>query len=148
VILPASTCSEVGVLLGTTIASGNGNPPPGSTNTWVVKVELKNCLGYETTFKVQGGTNGWTNFVDYSPSDGDVSVRYNKRNQVLTWIVTLPDQESANLEITLTGTIPSSAPCGQVRGLLGPWSAAYVDDEGNTQKSDYTGKITIEVTCS
>jgi len=146
VIDSASTCSEVGVLLGTRIASGEGEPQPGSTNIWVIRVELTNCLGSTTTFKVQGGTNGWTTFVGYSASVGDVSVRRNNRNQVLTWIVELDDQESATLDIELQGTIPSSAPCGEVRGLLGPWSAAYVYN-GIKKKSDYTGKITIEVTC-
>ena len=52
----------------------------------------------------------------------------------------------ANLLVNVDGNIPASAACDSIRYLSGPWSAVY-DAGAGAQKSDYTGRVSIQVTC-
>jgi hypothetical protein len=128
------------------LASGDGNPPAGTTQTWQVEIKVHACED-ATGLKVQGGTNGWATNSVGTPSTGVVTVRLNNKNQVITWnMESLAAGEDATLTLTVTGTIKPNTPSGTILRLLGPWSVTYSTDGGLTyQKSDYTGAVTVTV---
>jgi hypothetical protein len=135
-----------GVQISAYLASGDGNPPAGTTQTWTVEIKVHACED-ATGLKVQGGTNGWaTNWVG-TPSTGVFDVRFNNRNQVITWnMESLAADQDATLPLMVTGTIKPNTPSGTILRLLGPWSVTYSTDGGLTyQKSDYTGAVTVTV---
>ena len=146
VINPSSSCGTPGVTVGATLASGNGTPPPGASGPWTFRISVTNCTGVSlTNVKVQGGSNGWAPVTGTSASSGSVVIKGNKRNQVLTWTVDIADGATVTLDVTVNGTIPGSAPDGQIRYLSGAWSAVY-DDGSGPQKSAYSGRVFITVT--
>ena len=141
----ADTCQ--GFNVAADFASGNGGPPPGSTGPWVFRITLENCTGVNLTgIKAQGGSNGWAPMTSYVPSKGSVSVRNNNRNQVLTWNLNMLNGTTETLLVTVNGQIPASAVCDSIRYLSGPWSAVYNAGSGS-QKSAYTGRVSVQVTC-
>ena len=88
-------------------------------------------------------------------SGDSLFVRENKKNQVLTWTVSILNGQTKTLDVYVNGTIPASSLCsidpnepdeGTVRYLSGAWSAVY-DTGSGPQKSDYTGRVSIVVTC-
>jgi hypothetical protein len=123
-----------GFHLSTDRVGGPGQPQPGDSGSWTFRVRARNCTGQNLSdIKIQGGTNGWANFDSSTPSAGSVSVKSNKRNEVLTWTVSIADLTDATLDITMTGTIPHGAACStdpdepepeSVRNLSGTWSAS------------------------
>jgi hypothetical protein len=128
-------------------ASGNGTPPRNSDGPWQFRIRLENCTGIDLAgIKAQGGTNGWAPMTDYVPSKGTVAVRYNNKNQVLTWNLDMPSGTTETLLVTVDGHIPASAACESLRYLSGPWSAVYNPGTGAV-KSDYTGRVTVTVAC-
>lgn len=128
-------------------ASGNGGPPPGAVGPWTFRITLENCTGIDLTgIKAQGGSNGWAPMTSYLQSKGGVSLRYNNRNQVLTWNLDMPNGTTETILVTVNGKIPASASCDSIRYLSGPWSAVY-DAGGGPQKSAYTGRVSVQVTC-
>jgi hypothetical protein len=135
-----------GVQISADLASGDGNPPAGTTQTWQVEIKVHACED-ATGLKVQGGTNGWATNSVGTPSTGVVTVRLNNKNQVITWnMESLAAGEDATLTLTVTGTIKPNTPSGTILRLLGPWSVTYSTDGGLTyQKSDYTGAVTVTV---
>jgi len=135
-----------GVEIGATLAAGPGNPTPGNYS-WTFRIEVRNCDLSTRTFKVQGGSNGWAPIIENGVfvSEGDFTVRQNKRNQVITWTVELAPGETQYIDVTVSGTIGAGTPNGTILFLSGPWSAAYIDDLGEPAKSDYTGRVSIEV---
>jgi hypothetical protein len=130
------------------LAAGNGTPNPGDSGPWTFAISVENCTGVNLTgVKVQGGTSGWTNYVSFSVPDGIVTLKNMPKNtQVLTWKVDIANGQTKTIEVKVNGTVPSTAPDGQIRYLSGPWSAAY-DDDGNPLtpmvKSSYTGRVSI-----
>jgi hypothetical protein len=129
------------------LAAGNGSPAPGSTGPWTFRITLHNCTGVDLAgIKAQGGSNGWAPLTGVVQSTGAVAIRNNAKNQVLTWNLDLANGASATLLATVDGKIPNSTPCDQVRFLSGPWSAVY-DAGSGSQKSDYTGRVSVTVTC-
>jgi hypothetical protein len=124
-----------GFHLSTDRVDGPGTIEPGASGSWTFRVRARNCTGQNlSNVKIQGGTNGWANFDEYTKSAGEVSVKYNKRNEVLTWTVSIPDTNDATLDITMTGTIPHGAACStdpnepepdSIRNLSGTWSASH-----------------------
>jgi hypothetical protein len=79
-------------------------------------------------------------------SKGGVTLRKNNKNDVLTWNLDMPNGTTETLLINVDGKIPASAACDSIRYLSGAWSAVY--DVGlGAQKSDYTGRVSIQVTC-
>lgn len=146
VINLSSSCGAPGVTVGATLATGNGAPAPGASGPWTFRISVTNCTGVNLTgVKVQGGSNGWAPATGWTPSTGSVSVRQNNRNQVLTWTVDIADGATVTLDVTVDGTIPVSAPDGQIRYLSGAWSAVY-DAGSGPQKSAYSGRVFITVT--
>jgi hypothetical protein len=134
-----------GVEVAADLASGPGTPPAGCCTTWVFRISVTNCTGVNlTNVKVQGGSNGWASFVSATPSTGSASVRFNQRNEVITWTLNLANGATETLDVKIMGCIPSSAPDGQVRFLSGAWSAAYNAGSG-PQKSGYSGQVSITV---
>jgi hypothetical protein len=135
-----------GVQISAYLAEGDGNPPAGTTQTWTVKIKVYACED-ATGLKVQGGTNGWATNLVGAPSTGEFNVRYNNKNQVITWNMdSLGKDQDATLPLMVTGTIKPNTPSGTILRLLGPWSVTYSTDGGLTyQKSDYTGAVTVTV---
>lgn len=147
VINLSSSCAPPGtVTVGATLATGNGSPAPGASGPWTFRISVTNCTGVNLTdVKVQGGSNGWAPRTSHVASSGVVTVKGNKRNEVLTWIVDIADGATVTLDVTVDGVIPASAPDGQIRYLSGAWSAVY-DDGSGPQKSAYSGRVFITVT--
>ena len=153
-------CENSGVAVAAELTSGNGNPPPGFStengDTFVFTIKTRNCSGKNlSAVKVQGGTNGWTTLLAATPLKGEVSVRENKRNQVITWTVDLAQGEAQTLVVILNGSIPEYADCSpdpnapepdSIRFLSGEWSAVYMSETG-PQKTEYTGRVSVTVTC-
>lgn len=139
------TCS--GFNVSADFASGNGGPAPGSSGPWAFRIALENCSGVDLNgIKAQGGSNGWAPMTTYVASKGLVSVRKNNKNEVLTWNLDMPNGSTETLLVNVNGNIPASAACDSIRYLSGAWSAVY--DAGlGPQKSDYTGRVSIQVTC-
>jgi hypothetical protein len=128
-------------------ASGNGGPPPGAVGPWAFRITLENCTGVDLTgIKAQGGSNGWAPMTTFVPSTGSVQVRNNNKNQVLTWTLDMPSGSTETILVNVDGKIPPTAVCDSIRYLSGPWSAVY-DAGSGAQKSDYTGRVSIQVTC-
>ena len=140
-----STCE--GFNISADFASGNGGPAPGSQGPWAFRITLENCTGVDLGgIKAQGGSNGWAPMTGYVASKGGVVVSSNKKNEVLTWNVDMPNGSTETLLVTVDGKIPASAACDSIRYLSGAWSAVY--DAGlGSQKSPYTGRVSIQVTC-
>jgi len=78
------------------------------------------------------------------PSKGTVALRKNNKNDVLTWTLDMPNGTTETLLVNVDGKIPASAVCDSIRYLSGPWSAVY-DAGSGAQKSDYTGRVSIQV---
>ena len=128
-------------------ASGDGAPPPGASGPWAFRITLENCTGVDLAgIKAQGGSNGWAPATSWVPSKGSVAGRTNNKNDVLTWNLDMPNGSTETLLVNVGGKIPASAACDSIRYLSGAWSAVY--DAGlGAQKSDYTGRVSIQVTC-
>jgi len=140
-----SPCS--GVQISADFASGNGNPPAGTPQTWTVEIKVHACED-ATGLKAQGGSNAWATTLFGLPSVGDLSLKSTgKNNQVATWTMSSLDAgQDATLLLNITGTIKAKTASGTVLGLTGPWSVVYSTDGGVTyQKSDYTGSVTVTV---
>jgi hypothetical protein len=140
-----SSCSP-GVNVGATLASGNGTPNPGDSGPWTFAISVENCTGVDLTgVKVQGGTSGWTTYVGFLVPDGDVTVKSTSKNtKVLTWIVDIAKGQTKTIEVIVNGTVPCSAPDGEIRFISGPWSAVF-DDGSGPQKSAYSGRVSLTV---
>jgi hypothetical protein len=143
------SCS--GATIGIDLADGPGSPAAGGTYGWMFQVTVHAC---EKLFGVtaQGGTNGWAQLVDRSknslhPDTGTADIRNpNKKADVILW--TIGDMEkgqTAKLLVELSGSIPPKTPDCQVRYLSGPWSALFSIDDILFQKSDYTGRVLVQV---
>lgn len=141
-VINSADCTGVGI--GATLVDGDGNPIPG-TYSWTFGIEVHNCDLSTRTFKVQGGSNGWAPMTGVDIDDGAFTFRENRRNQVITWTVELEPGETRYIDVTVAGTIGANTPDGTTLYLSGPWSAAYIDDTGNPAKSNYTGRVSIEV---
>jgi hypothetical protein len=126
-----------GFRLAMTRADGPGDPEPGFEGSWTFRVAAKNCTGSNlNNVKIQGGTSGWTDFNGYVESRGKVDIKSNKRNEVLTWTLSLNDGDEATLDVTLDGKITENHVCstdlnepvdGSVKDLTGNWSASHKD---------------------
>lgn len=139
------TCS--GFNVSADFASGNGGPAPGSSGPWAFRITLENCSGVDLNgIKAQGGSNGWAPMTSKVASKGSVVIKQNKKNEVLTWTLDMANGTTETLLVNVDGNIPASAACDSIRYLSGPWSAVY-DAGGGAQKSDYTGRVSIQVTC-
>lgn len=144
VINQASPC-EGDLQIVADLASGQGEPAPGSTHTWAFRIKIKACKDL-TDVSAQGGTNGWTEYAGVTPSGGTVTIRkQNKKTTILRWMIgDMTANQEVSLLVYVSGTV--SASCGSVQNLNGAWSATYTVD-GATMKSDYTTKINVFVTC-
>lgn len=145
-VTAVGSCSG-GFNISADFASGDGGPPPGASGPWAFRITLENCTGVNLSgIKAQGGTNGWAPMTGAVPSTGSVAIRNNNKNQVLTWNLSMASGATATLLVTVNGKIPATAVCDSIRYLSGPWSAVY-DTGGGAQKSDYTGRVSVQVTC-
>jgi hypothetical protein len=152
-------CPNGEASIAATLADGNGTPPPNDSECWDFRITVNAC---DTLTKVtaQGGTNGWTSKIGVggskivSVSKGTAGVRNNNnRNDVILWnIGNMTPGESENLLVRVCGTTAKlncpSAPLTEF--LSGPWSTTYghqVSGVLTFDKSDYTGRVSIDTTC-
>jgi len=137
-----------GATIAATLASGDGTPAPGTNSgPWTYRITVTACGGL-TGVTAQGGSNGWAGVTGALTEDGSVTVRkQTKKNTIHLWTIgDMTDGQVANLDFTVNGPIPDSAPDCQIRFLNGPWSATFSLDEGVTfEKSDYSGRVTVSV---
>ena len=147
-VINAQTECTPGATVAATLASGDGTPAPGpNSGPWTYRITVTACGGL-TGVTAQGGSNGWAGVTDASPDTGSVAVRkQTKKNTIHLWTIgDMTGGQVANLDVTVDGPIPNSAPDCQIRFLNGPWSATYSTDDGATfQKSEYSGRVTVSV---
>lgn len=145
--IPPNPGCTPGATIAVTRAGGDGTPPPGSSGPWTFRVTVTAC-GALTGVTAQGGANGWAGVTGYTPDTGSAAIRKStKKNTILLWTIgDMTDGQSANLDVTVSGTIPGNAPDCQLRYLSGPWSALYtLPMETTATKSDYSGRAAITV---
>ena len=153
-------CANGEASIAASLALGNGTPPPNDSECWNFRITVNAC---DTLSNVtaQGGTNGWTSKLGVngsqivSVSKGTAGVRNNnKRNDVILWnIGGMTPGESENLVVKVCGTTaklncPAALPLTEY--LSGAWSTTYghsVNGVMTYDKSDYTGRISIDTTC-
>jgi hypothetical protein len=150
---PGPGCTP-GATIAATLASGDGTPPPGDSGPWSFRITVTAC-GPLTGVTAQGGANGWAPFQstvpalsDYPPAPGQVAIRkVTKKNTILLWnIGDMADGQTANLDVTVSGPIPNTAPDCELRYLSGAWSASYTLPSATTRtKSEYSGRVAITV---
>ncbi len=146
----ADPCS--GATISIDLVSGPGAPQPGQTYAWQFEVTVHACENlYGVT--AQGGTNGWALLVNRSsaslhPSGSTTAEirKSNKKADVILWrIGDMTAGQTETLRVDLSGTIPRDTPDCQIRYLSGAWSALFSLDGINFQKTDYTGRVSIQV---
>jgi hypothetical protein len=152
--LSIGACCEGGLQISADLASGDGIPPPGTTNaTWQFEIKVKACQDVTGVY-AQGGTSGWTTFNGASQTAGTWEIYKTttgkSSTKVLRWkIGDMTAGQEETLLVTVKGSIKPSAVCGSIQYLSGPWSATYSTDGGATfQKSDYTDRVFVTVTCA
>jgi hypothetical protein len=153
------SCGNGEASITASLADGNGTPPPSDAECWDFRITVNAC---DTLANVtaQGGTNGWTSKLGFngskivSVSKGSAGVRNNnKRNDVILWnIGGMTPGESENLVVRVCGTTPNlSCPAAPLTSYLtGAWSTTYGHQVSGTEsydKSDYSGRVSIDTTC-
>jgi hypothetical protein len=143
------TCSGATIVVER--VEGDGAPDSGSTKTWKIDVTVHACE-YLYDVSAQGGANGWAPLKDRSlasldPDTGVAAIRKaNNKNDVVLWTIgNMAAGTTAKLTMTLEGSVPRSAPDCQQRFLTGPWSALFSTDGLNVQKTDYAGRVWVNV---
>jgi hypothetical protein len=160
----ASPCEDLavndvactGANIAATLASGPGEPAPGTSACWVFRITVSSCQD-ETNVTAQGGSNGWTSKIGLngskilSTSAGSAAVRNNnQRNDVILWnIGNMSAGSHATMDVQVCGTTAKFAcPSDPVTEFLtGSWSTTFTPAGGVPTKSDYTGRVSIDVTC-
>jgi len=99
---------------------------------------------------VQGGTNGWAPLANTSalhPSTGSAAIRkQNKNTSIILWTIgDMTANQEASLLVDIQGSIPRKTKDCEIRYLTGAWSALYSLDGSTILKSDYTGRVSIQV---
>ncbi|HTJ08127.1 MAG TPA: hypothetical protein VL393_00440 [Candidatus Binataceae bacterium] len=152
------SCPNGEASIAATLASGNGTPPPNDSECWTFRITVNACDTL-TGVTAQGGTNGWTSKIGsgssiLSTSKGSAGVRNNnKRNDVILWnIGSMVPGESEHMDVKVCGTTAKmNCPTDPLTEYLtGPWSTTYghsVNGALTYDKSDYTGRVSIDTTC-
>jgi hypothetical protein len=156
----SGSCPNGEASIAATLADGDGTPPPNDSECWDFQITVNACDAL-TNVTAQGGTDGWTSKIGsggskiVSVSKGTAGVRNNnKRNDVILWnIGSMTPGESENLVVKVCGTTaklncPTALPLTEY--LTGPWSTTYghlVSGVLTYDKSDYTGRVSIDTTC-
>jgi hypothetical protein len=152
------SCPNGEASIAATLAVGNGAPPPNDSECWTFRITVNACDTL-TGVTAQGGSNGWTSKIGsgssiLKPSKGTAAVRNNnKRNDVILWnIGSMTPGESEHMDVHVCGTTAKlSCPTAPLTEYLtGPWSTTYghtVNGVVTYDKSDYTGRVTIDTTC-
>jgi hypothetical protein len=130
---------------------GPGAPAAGGSYEWAFRVKVHACVDLKNV-SAQGGTNGWAQLIGRSvdslhPTLGTAAIRKaNRKTDVILWTIgDMAKGTDAYLTVDLAGSIPARTADCQVRYLSGPWSALYSEDGIVTEKSDYTGRVSVQV---
>ena len=152
-------CANGEASIAAIMAAGNGTPPPNDSECWTFRITVNACDTL-TNVTAQGGTNGWTSKIGsngsaiLSVSKGTAGVRNNNnRNDVILWnIGNMTPAESEHMDVQVCGTTAKlncpTLPLTEY--LTGPWSTTFghlVSGALIYDKSDYTGRVSIDVTC-
>jgi len=153
------TCANGEASIAAIMAAGNGTPPPNDSECWTFRITVNACDTL-TNVTAQGGTNGWTSKIGsngsaiLSVSKGKAGVRNNNnRNDVILWnIGNMTPAESEHMDVRVCGTTAKlNCPTDPLTEYLtGPWSTTYghlVSGVLTYDKSDYTGRVSVDVTC-
>jgi hypothetical protein len=154
--LSCSICGEnTNFTIGLSLASGSGNPCPGSYQCYTYILTVQNCTAHDlTNVKIQGGTAGWLDqSVTAATSDvlpqPQVKAVGKGKNKVITWTGSLASGSEVNITVHVCGTVASTD--GTTEFLNGPWSATgtTVADPntgypgGELVTTGYTGQLSI-----
>lgn len=156
---PVGDCNGKSLIIGATLASGEGQPAPGYSGEWTFVITVKACEDVCGVY-AQGGTSGWTTWVSSSPSTGSTEFfnsdkkKSKSSTKVIRWYIgyMVADQEET-LEVKVSGTVNEGEPCSTEEilnqlNISGNWSATFSKDECVTfEKSEYTEKVLLTVTC-
>jgi hypothetical protein len=130
---------------------GPGAPAAGGSYEWAFRVKVHACVDLKNV-SAQGGTNGWAQLIGRSadslhPTLGTAAIRKaNRKTDVILWTIgNMAKGTDAYLTVDLSGSIPRKTADCQIRYLSGAWSALYSEDGIVTEKSDYTGRVTVQV---
>lgn len=139
-----------GATISIDLASGPGEPAaPGGPYDWSFRVTVHAC---EDLYGVsaQGGTNGWAQLVNRSadslhPSNETTAEirNANKKTDVILW--TIGDMlagDTETLGVDLQGSLKRAPDCDE-RFLSGAWSALFSLDGLTSEKTDYTGRVSV-----
>jgi hypothetical protein len=141
-----------GATINIDLVYGPGAPAAGGSYEWGFVVTVHACEDL-IGVTAQGGTNGWATLEGRSedslfPSGSTTAVirKANKKTDVILWTIgDMTAGQTETLGVLLSGSIPPKTPDCQVRFLSGPWSALFSTDGINFEKTDYTGRVTINV---
>lgn len=145
-VILAEACTT-GATIAADFASGDGNPPAGTEADWSFRITVHACENL-TNVTAQGGTNGWAPATSPGvPSAGTADFRKEgKGAQIILWkIGNMTAGQTETLLVTVHGKIKPNTSSGTTLFLSGPWSTTYTNGDGDTLKSDYTGRVSIEV---
>jgi hypothetical protein len=169
-LIACAACGTKGaVTVGSKLVRGNGNPLRSECDTWVYRITVQNCTGYDlTNVKVQGGTSDWTTLKNVAANiDGTSPVKLSTKETTgaggattaITWAGNLNKGDTLDIDITVYGCIAASQVCngcdtlntpvaGSVLYLSGPWSAVYTDPHYPLgTKSTDSPRVTVEAVC-
>ncbi len=155
----SASCPNGEASIAASLADGNGAPPPNDSECWDFRIAVNACDTL-TNVTAQGGTNGWTSKLGIngskivSVSKGSAGVRNNNnRNDVILWnIGNMTPGESEALVVRVCGTTAKlNCPAAPLTEFLsGAWSTTYghlVNGVLTFDNSDYTGRVSADVTC-
>ena len=129
-------------------AFGPGLVPAGYEGDWTFRIRVTACADV-TDVTAQGGTSGWTDYTltTFFPTVGSAAIRkQNRKTTTLLWTIgDMTAGDSATLLVTVHGKVRPGTSSGTELFLSGPWSSTFTDLLGVTQKSTYTGRVSIEV---
>jgi len=75
-----------------------------------------------------------------------ITQKANNKTDVILWTIgDMNAGDTAHLVVDLSGSVPAKTPDCQVRYLSGPWSALFSTDGITFEKSEYTGRVSVEV---
>ncbi|MDT8320268.1 MAG: hypothetical protein RQ826_07045 [Xanthomonadales bacterium] len=130
-------------------ATGPGEPTaPGGPYDWTFRVTVHACDALYGV-SAQGGTNGWAQLLNrdvnsLAPSTGTAEIRKaNKKTDVILWSIgDMEAGDTESLDVSLRGSLKGAPDCDE-RFLSGAWSALFSLDGLTTEKTDYTGRVSV-----
>jgi hypothetical protein len=135
-----------GMELSAAIVDGPSFVLPGSADRWLVELTLVACEDIED-IRARGGSPAWATTTP-STEDGEVQVRTQKRNAVLTWLIDgLLRDGFATLRLEVDGQIGRKAACGSTIAITSAWSGTATAIATGAQVGATVAPIEVTVSC-